>query len=332
MGYMGNQLRKIGPGLIFCMLIGIGSLFAADWFPNIGAGTIAILSGIILGNLGVSRYSRLDEGTKFSESTLLYTAIILLGATISFQAIAAIGWNGLLFILLIMMSTIIAALWIGKRMELPEDFRMLMASGNAVCGSSAIAATAPVIGADDKQKGLAITMVNLTGTVLMLGLPWLVGQFYHDEITSSSALIGGVLQSVGQVVASGSMVSEEVKDQAAIFKIVRILLLAVVISVLVSLRKKRQSVTKETKWYKIPWYIKGFFILCTINTFFVLPEMLETSVKKSGNFLEITALAGIGLRVKFADLIAQGAKAGLYTVLLASCQIGAAIILILLLF
>lgn len=72
---MGNQLRKIGPGLLVCMIIGTGSLFAGKWFPNLGAGTIAILSGIILGNLGVSRHSRLDAGTKFSESTLLYTAI-----------------------------------------------------------------------------------------------------------------------------------------------------------------------------------------------------------------------------------------------------------------
>lgn len=329
---MGNQLRKIGPGLLVCMIIGTGSLFAGEWFPNLGAGTIAILSGIILGNLGVSKYSRLDAGTKFSESTLLYTAIILLGATVSFQAIAAIGWNGALFILLIMMSTVTAALWMGKRMGLPEDFRMLMAGGNAVCGSSAIAAVAPAIGADEKQKGLAITMVNLTGTILMLVLPWLVELLYSDRILPSSALIGGVLQSVGQVVASGSMVSEEVKDQAAIFKIVRILLLAGVISLLVSLRGKKQPSVQRTKWYTIPWYIKGFFILCTINTCLALPELLELSMKKTGNFLEITALAGIGLRVKFADLISQGAKAGLYTVLLASCQLAAAVILILLLF
>ena len=107
-----------------------------------------------------------------------------------------------------MMSTVTAALWMGKRMGLPEDFRMLMAGGNAVCGSSAIAAVAPAIGADEKQKGLAITMVNLTGTILMLVLPWLVGLLYSDRILPSSALIGGVLQSVVLYIGSVAYADE----------------------------------------------------------------------------------------------------------------------------
>ncbi len=52
-----------------------------------------------------------------------------------------------------------------------------MASGNAVCGSSAIGATVPVVNATDKEKGIAVTIVNVTGIFLMFLLP-IISQFY----------------------------------------------------------------------------------------------------------------------------------------------------------
>ena len=76
----------------------------------------------------------------------------------------------------------------------------LMASGNAVCGSSAIAATAPVIDAEDKDKGISITIVNVTGIFLMFLLPLISQVLYNLDTVHTSALIGGVLQSVGQVI------------------------------------------------------------------------------------------------------------------------------------
>ncbi len=106
-----------------------------------------------------------------------------------------------------------------------------MASGNAVCGSSAIGATVPVVNATDKEKGIAVTIVNVTGIFLMFLLP-IISQFlYSHELVKTSAMIGGTLQSIGQVVASGAIVGENVKDLATIFKIVRVIFLVVVVLV-----------------------------------------------------------------------------------------------------
>ena len=85
---------------------------------------------------------------------------------------------------------------------------------------------------DDKDKGIAITIVNVTGIFLMFLLPIISGYLYNHEIVQTSAMIGGTLQSVGQVVASGAMVNEHVKDLATIFKIVRVIFLVVVVFVL----------------------------------------------------------------------------------------------------
>ena len=64
-----------------------------------------------------------------------------------------------------MILTILFCIIVGKKLGFTEDFHLLMASGNAVCGSSAIGATAPVIKAKDVDKPITITLVNLTGTI-----------------------------------------------------------------------------------------------------------------------------------------------------------------------
>lgn len=323
-----SVVKEIVPGLVLCVVIACFSMLIANKFTLFGAGTFAIIAGIIVGNAGTGKIKRFNAGTKYSESKLLYYAIILLGGSISFHSIVEIGFSGVVFILLQMAVTLMAALWIGKKLALPENFRLLMASGNAVCGSSAIAATAPAIQAEEKEKSLAITVVNLTGTVLMFILPLVTALLYKQEVQPSSAMIGGVLQSVGQVVASGSMVSEVVKEEAAVYKMVRILLLGVVIYVLRRYSKKA-PIEKSTKIkFPIPWYISGFLLLCALHSIFAFPILLQGVIQNTGTFLEVVALAGIGLRIQLGDLVEQGGKVAIYTGLLTVVQIVAAALLI----
>ena len=110
---------------------------------------------------------------------------------------------------------------------------------------TAIGATAPVIKADDNEKGIAITLVNFTGTVLMLILPIIAEKLFHTELIKTSAFIGGILQSVGQVIASGSLVNEQVKELATIFKIVRIIFLIFVILAFGNIKNKSYQLKSE---------------------------------------------------------------------------------------
>ena len=182
--------------------------------------------------------------------------------------------------------------------------------------------------AEEKEKSLAITVVNLTGTVLMFILPLVTALLYKQEMQPSSAMIGGVLQSVGQVVASGSMVSEVVKEEAAVYKMVRILLLGVVIYLLVRYSKKSPVEKSKKIKFPIPWYISGFLLLCALHSLFVFPILLQEMIQNTGTFLEVVALAGIGLRVQLGDLVEQGGKIAIYTGLLTLVQILAAALLI----
>jgi uncharacterized integral membrane protein (TIGR00698 family) len=230
-----------------------------------------------------------------------------------------------------MTITILSAILIGKKLGFSENFRLLMASGNAVCGSSAIAAVTPVIEADDNDKGISITIVNVTGTVLMLLLPFIAQIIFKSETIKTSALIGGILQSVGQVVASGSLVNEGVKELATIFKIVRIIFLVFVVLSFGTMKNKSSSKPNSKKVsskIRVPWYVIGFFIMCFLFTIDIFSMDVSKIFKMMSNNFEIIALAGIGMRVNFKELIKQGAKASIYGAGVATVQIISAIILI----
>ena len=329
-----SNIRDIIPGLLVSVVVGFASILLSNFIPKVGAATISIFLGMLVGNLFLNQ-KVFQRGYKFSETDLLSYAIVLLGGTLSISTLMELGWRGILFIILQMAITIVAALYIGKKLGFGQNFRFMMASGNAVCGSSAIAATAPVIDADDKDKGIAITIVNVTGIFLMFLLPLLSKFLYNHEVMNTSAMIGGTLQSVGQVVASGAMVSEEVKDLATIFKIVRVIFLVVVVFIFGHLKHKHNEeiIEEEIDDVKkgkisIPWYVIGFFITCGLFSLHIIPNGLSHVFKEISNKFEIIALAAIGLKVNIKDLIKQGKAVSLYGLFIGCTQVLAAIILI----
>lgn len=334
-----NSAKKIIPGLLLCIFIAQLGVFLGKFVPSIGGAPLAIFLGLIAGNT-FAKSTIFAPGSKFSESDLLSYSIVLLGGTLSINTILQLGFSGIAFILLQMTLTIILTMFIGKKLGFSKHFRALMASGNAVCGSSAIGATSPVINAEDNDKGISITIVNLTGTLLMFMLIPIANYLYSFETLQTSALIGGILQSVGQVIATGSMINHNILEMATIFKIVRIVFLVVVV---LWLSKKFNNKTLETDTefsleneayskkknkIAIPWYITGFFILCILFSFGLIPSEVSKIFKAISSKFEIVALAGIGMRVNISELIKQGPKASLYGLLVGISQIFIAIILI----
>ena len=329
-----KNIKEIVPGFIVALIIGLTSMMLSNVRPNVGAATISIFLGMFVGNVFLGQ-EVFQKGYKFSESDLLSYSIVLLGATLSISTLMELGFNAILFIVLQMTVTITGALYIGKKLGFGDNFRFLMAAGNAVCGSSAIAATVPVIEADDKDKGIAITIVNVTGILLMFLLPFLAGKLYGHETVQTSAMIGGTLQSVGQVLASGAMISGPVKDLATIFKIVRVILLVVVVFLFGHLKNKSNNDIIEEEVQdakkgkiKVPWYVLGFFVICILfSTNIISPEVSQICKVLSNKF-EIIALAAIGLRVNIKDLIKQGKAVSLYGLFIGVLQVVTAIILI----
>lgn len=323
---MKQTLKQILPGFLLAFCVAILSKYLAHFIPNLGAATIAILLGILLGNT-FCQQPGLNKGTKFSESRLLEWSIVLLGFTVTFQTIAKMGLNGFVFIIFQMTSTIITVYLIGRQLKFTKTMSLLMAGGNAVCGSSAIGAIAPEINAKEEEKGQIITLVNLLGTVLMLTLPFLATFLYPNEAMTQSAMIGGTLQSVGQVVASASMVSPEVVEWSTLFKIMRIMMLVLVVfffGKFANDSKEKtgdQKIINKKKKLPLPWYIIGFLISCLLNSFLTLTPWIANSAHLLSGWFEVTALAAIGLRLNFKRFFKEGKRFLLYTASVGLLQI-----------
>lgn len=309
--------NTILPGLLLSFIVAAVSKGLGLIFPEIGGATIAILMGILLGNT-VFKQSILATGTKFAESRLLEYSVVLLGFTVTFQTIAHIGLKGIALVLVLMSVTIFSAYKIGRKLGFGEKLALMMGAGNAVCGSSAIGAVAPAIGADDEEKGQVITLVNLLGTVMMLTLPFLGMALFGDSLLAKSAMLGGTLQSVGQVVAGASLVNSETVKFAMLFKIMRIMMLVVVVFIFERKMAKdshgENLKGKEAKTGKlpIPWYVLGFLICCVLNSFISLPHVLDTGAHFFSTWFETTALAAIGLRLDFKKFMKEGPRFLIY--------------------
>lgn len=150
---------------------------------------------------------------------------------------------------------------------------------------------------------------------MMLTLPFLGLHLFGDNLIEKSALLGGTLQSVGQVVAGASLLDASVVQFAMLFKILRIMMLVVVVYLFEKFMQKKTvattdvSHTKQTKRkLPLPWYVLGFVIFCLINSLFTLPAFIDHTAHFVSNWFEITALAAIGLRLDFAKFMKEGPR------------------------
>jgi Conserved hypothetical protein 698/Putative threonine/serine exporter len=105
---------------------------------------------------------------------ILELAIVLLGASVSATTIAALGPMLIVGIACIVAVAICASYVLCRALALPRRMAILIACGNSICGNSAIAAVAPVIGADGDDIASSISFTAVLGVVVVLGLPFLV--------------------------------------------------------------------------------------------------------------------------------------------------------------
>ena len=266
--------------------------------------------GIILGNT-VFAQQRWGAGVKWAEKYPIEIGIAALGLNVTLQNIESLGWTGIIFILLQMLATILVVMWLGGRVfKVAPQTAMLMGAGNAVCGSSAIASVAPTAGATDDQRRTSVATVSLAGVVLLFVLP-IIGPavFPHNDMLVS-ALIGGTVQSVGQVSGTASLVGGDVVTYAPIFKMLRVIMLSVVVILMARHASKLTPLeaTAPKTSVKIPWFVMVFVVLMLVNSFISLPHVLTGTAHEITSFFGIVNLAGIGLNLKWQTIKQSGMK------------------------
>lgn len=314
-------------GIILSIIIGVFSKFVSDNFLDVGSVTIAVITGIIVRNFVLKKHSY-GEGTNLLEKKFLPVAIMFLGTELNFGILLKLGYKSIIFILLMIFSTILFGYLTAKVFNFGDRFGLLLGTGNAVCGSSAIAATAPILESDEESIAFSVAAVNLMGSFGIFFMPAIAKALHFSDI-QSGVLVGGTLQAVGQVVAAGFSVNSTVGNLAVVIKMGRVLCLGLVIIILDYIVSRKSSENKEKKKkVTIPYFIVGFFIFSVIASVNILPQNILGMITKLGKWILLVAMAAIGLKINFKSLIEKGKNLIFMELIIEMLQIVTAVSLI----
>ena len=304
---LGARVAELLPGIALCIgvtLVSIGIQHVEEGsfgHPYVEALVIAILLGMAI-RTAWAPSQRWRAGIAFSAKQLLEVAVMLLGASISFAAIAASGPLLMAAIVATVLVTIVASFGISRGLGLPVKISILIACGNSICGNSAIAAVAPVIGADGDDVASSISFTAILGVVMVLGLPLLI-PLLGLTANQYGILAGLTVYAVPQVLAATVPAGLAATQIGTLVKLVRVLMLGpVVVAFSLLAPRLRQDepgrpAAKRIGLFKlVPWFILGFLLLATLRSFGLVPDLAIGPITKAAGLLTVGLHGGARAR------------------------------------
>ncbi|CAA2140565.1 YeiH family protein [Methylobacterium bullatum] len=315
-----HRRSSLLPGIVLCLgVTGIAIAIQAleeraAGHPYIEALVIAILFGIAIRTVWMPG-ERFRAGIAFGAKQLLELAVTLMGASVTLGAIVASGPALLTGIVGTVLLAIVSSYAICRGLGLPARMAILVACGNAICGNSAIAAVAPVIGADSKDVAGSIAFTAVLGVLMVLGLPLfipLVGLSDHQY----GVLAGLTVYAVPQVLAATVPVGLLSTQVGTLVKLVRVLMLGPVVIAFSLIAHRlaledgvRKASTGRLGFTKlVPWFILGFLGLASLRSLGLIPEAASGPVRQLAGFLTIMSMAALGLGVDVRVLARMGGR------------------------
>ena len=154
--------------------------------------------------------------------TLLKVAVVGLGFGVPLGRVVDTGVTGLWVTGLGVMLMLVAGLLLGRAMRVGPDTRTLISSGTAICGGSAIAAVAPVIGARAEAISVSLAVVFVLNAVALYLFPLVGGAL--DLSQSAFAWWAAIaIHDTSSVVGAASVYGPEALEQATVLKLARAL-------------------------------------------------------------------------------------------------------------
>jgi uncharacterized integral membrane protein (TIGR00698 family) len=331
------------PGLALALLVALCARLVHHLLPPsagsiVGEVLFAVLLGLIVGNAARLPDS-LRPGIRFSFHTVLRIAIVMLGASLSFQQVLATGMDALFLIVVLMSLALAAAHVFGRAIGVPARLATLIGVGTAVCGNSAIAATAPVIHAKDEEVSFAIGTNTLFGTVAVILYP-LLGRAFHFADRTFGTWAGTAVNDTSQVLAAGFAFSEAAGEVATTVKLTRNALMGLVI-VGVGMAYSGASGRERPagRWKRvqqsIPLFVVGFLAMAMLHTVGALAWAsraigadLVQLLRDASRVLVLVSLAGVGLSTRLDAMRRIGWRPFLLGLALAVLTSGTSLLLI----
>ena len=294
-------------GILYALIFAVPAYVLGLYFPIIGGPVFGILLGMLFAR--ARRPKAVESGIRFTGKKILQYAIILLGFEMNLFHVAEVGAQSLYVMIFTLIAAFGAAFLMGKILGLDRDMTSLVGAGPAICGGSAIAAVAPVIGAKDKDVVISIATIFFFNVIAVFIFP-AIGHTYGMTDTGFGMWAGTAINDTSSVVAAGYAYSHDAGAYATIVKLTRTLMIVPVclfFAVLASRRTKEAGAGFSLRRI-FPMFVLYFIVACIVNTSGVLPAEVSHALGALGKFAIVLAMSAIGLNTDLASLVKNGLR------------------------
>ena len=312
-----EQWKERAPGVLVCLGLSAPCWLLGRAVPVVGGPVFAILAGMAAA-LFWREKGAAGPGIAFTSRKVLQYAVVLLGFGLDLSEIARVGLQSLPIILSTITISLAAAFLLRKTLRVGTNISILVGVGSSVCGGSAIAATAPVIGADDEEIAQAISVIFLFNVAAVLLFPTL-GNMLGLSNEGFGLFAGTAINDTSSVTAAASTwdslhgTSGAVLERATIVKLTRTL---AIIPITLALALRRASGARQggegfSLRRVFPFFILFFVLASVVTTAAVLAGAdagLFAPFKELSKFFIIMAMGAIGLNTDLVKLARSGGR------------------------
>ncbi|NUP53751.1 MAG: putative sulfate exporter family transporter [Catenulispora sp.] len=300
---------------------GVNQLWAA-----VSPLTAAVVLGVVATNVlpaGTLRAAR--PGLQVAAKRVMRAGIVLLGLQLALGDVLHLGWRTLAFVAAVVLVTFFGTQWLGRRLGLPGRQPLLIATGFAICGASAVAAMEgvtrrPGASDDDPDPVVAVALVTLCGSLAILVLPLLRGPLGLTDPAVFGHWVGASVHDVGQVVATAGAGGATAVNGAVVVKLMRVAMLApMVAGTAVYWRRAASTPTQAPSAEPspthpaphpplVPLFIAAFLAMIALRTTGVLPASALSAAKQLQDLLLAAGMFGLGSGVRLRELARTGPR------------------------
>ena len=279
--------------------------------PAVPLLTLAVAAGIVVAQVPLAREALdgvLRPGLAVASRTLLRAGIVLLGLKLSLVDIAGLGWVGIATTVGVVVLAFAGTWALGRALGLPGREPLLVASGFAICGASAIGAMGAAVRARHEEQAVPVALVTLCGTLAIAVLPAL----WHPLGLTAPEFghwVGAGVHDVGQVVATAQVAGASALAVAVVVKLTRVLLLAPMVAIAAGVERRRATDAAGPRPAVVPLFVVGFLAAVLLRTFVPLPESLLAGADLVQTTLLAMALFALGASIRVGALLHTGWRA-----------------------
>ena len=316
-----RYLKKVSiyfPGFIFCFAIGSTVFIMTELSSNllIDPFLLSLIIGIFYKNIKPNQIY-FESGAKFISKHILEFSVMLLGATISIPSLLNTDLTLLFLVIFGVFGSIMIAYFVGHvLLRLNIKTSTLIGVGNGICGNSAVAVVAPIIGATSADISSVIGISAVLGATQILLLPILFN-FMNLSEYDYGIMVGMSVYAVAQVYAASAIISITSLSIATVVKITRVVLLGPLVFIIQIIKyfytnnNNTNILLSDTKlpvFNFLPWFVIGFIALLIFTGIGIITSEISQSIHLISKYFFIISMIAIGLSVNIEEILKIGPK------------------------